>query len=73
MPTEEPACEVCRYYNKLDSTCRRHAPVLDSEKRERAWPWVPPDEWCGDFKEDLKKVYERERRRARNDMKQLPE
>jgi hypothetical protein len=53
----EPSCGTCRYWSRVDSTCRRHAPtnnlIVEDEQikvpARGVWPCVHQDEWCGDY------------------------
>ena len=53
--TETPKCATCRFFRTPeehvteDGRCHRRSPVASHGSYSWAiWPWVTPDEWCGE-------------------------
>ena len=45
-------CDGCRYYHwwsrRNSGQCRRYPPKMVDKHADR-WPYVEPDDWCGEF------------------------
>lgn len=55
-------CERCAWFFGKQmyagyGHCRRHAPNHRADFYQGAWPYVKPDDWCGDFTRVLKMKY----------------
>ncbi len=51
-------CIDCKFYcSKFNfiGECRRHPPILivHEEQLKSEWPEVHPEEWCGEFEEQV--------------------
>lgn len=56
---QEMTCEHCRYWSEGESNrkdCRRHSPELATTigDNHANWPSTKKDEWCGDYRPNLR-------------------
>ncbi|MEM1105636.1 MAG: hypothetical protein AAGH87_04530 [Pseudomonadota bacterium] len=42
-------CETCKYFNVVETECRRYAPQPAKDRAHGRWPAVAAEDWCGEY------------------------